>query len=92
MTHGETREPTRCPDCNGRDWQPRSDGRCNECGDKADQEHKREQDRITALEKRVAELEGERKAEKRRADRYEEELLALGYEKTPALDGPEAGE
>ena len=32
------------------------------------------------------------KAEKRRADRYEEELLALGYEKTPALDGPEAGE
>ena len=58
MTHGETRKPTRCPDCNGRDWQPRSDGRCNECGDKADQERTQEQDAVAALRKRVAELEG----------------------------------
>jgi len=57
MTHGETRKPTRCPDCNGRDWQPRSDGRCNECGDKADQERTQEQDAVAALRKRVAELE-----------------------------------
>ena len=55
---------------------------CNTCAQEA----------VSDLLAAIEQSQNKYKAEKRRADRYEEELLALGYEKTPALDGPEAGE